>query len=94
MAISFEWDPRKEKSNRRKHGVGFAEATTVFDDPLARIFPDGAHSEHEEREIIVGRSLANRLLIVSLIERVPERIRIISAREATKVEQLDYEEAT
>ncbi len=50
----FEWDPFKEKINRQKHGVSFEEASTVFDDPLAVIFDDEAHSTYEHREIIIG----------------------------------------
>ena len=50
LAISFEWDSRKEKTNRAKHGVGFAEACTVFEDRLAKIFSDSEHSALETRE--------------------------------------------
>ena len=84
----------KELSNRRKHGLSFAEATTVFDDPLAKIVSDDSDSEIENREIIIGHSLTGSLLLVSFTERLPERIRIISARETTRMEQVDYEEAT
>jgi uncharacterized DUF497 family protein len=52
----FEWDPRKAGSNLKKHGVSFAEALTVFSDPVARIFDDPDHSSHERREIIIGYS--------------------------------------
>lgn len=64
MALVFEWDFRKAKANHRKHRVSFDEACTVFDDPLAKIFPDEDHSNREEREIIVGHSLLERLLVV------------------------------
>ena len=47
MALEFEWDPRKERSNLRKHRVGFAEATSAFSGPLARIFPDEDYSSVE-----------------------------------------------
>ncbi len=79
LVIGFEWDPRNEKTNRLKHGAGFAEACTVFDDGLAKIFPDVDHSETETREIIVGQSNARRLLLVSFYELVPGEVRIISA---------------
>jgi uncharacterized DUF497 family protein len=93
LAISFEWDSRKEKANRNKHGVSFAEACTVFDDRLAKIFPDSEHSQHETREILVGHSLTGKLLLVSFTERKPDRVPIINARQATKAEKEDYEEA-
>ena len=59
MPTAFEWNERKDRTNRKKHG--FAEAALVFADPLARIFPDEEHSIHEHREIIIGNSPANRL---------------------------------
>ncbi len=92
MALVFEWDFRKAKANHRKHRVSFDEACTVFDDPLAKIFPDEDHSNREEREIIVGHSLLERLLVVSFTERDTGRIRIVSARAATLRERRDYEE--
>jgi len=92
MPLVFEWDTRKAKSNQRKHQVSFDEACTVFNDKLARIFPDEGHSNGEEREIIVGHSILGRLLLVSFVERLPGRARIISARKATRREQIDYEE--
>lgn len=69
----------------------FDEAETVFDDPLALIFDDEWHSTNEEREIIVGHSDLNRLLLVCFTER-DSAVRIISAREATYKEHRDYEE--
>ncbi len=53
MTLRFKWDGRKAAANRRKHRVGFAEASTVFDDALARIFDDVEHSTDEVREIII-----------------------------------------
>ena len=90
MAIEFTWDPRKAKTNERKHRVGFQEAVTVFVDPLARIHDDPAHSSSERREIIVGHSTQGRLLVVSFTER-GKMVRIISARQATRHERKDYE---
>ena len=92
MSPVFEWDNRKARSNFRKHRVRFTEAASVFSDPLARIFPDEAHSSNEVREIIIGRSAGKHLLLVCFTEPVMDHIRIISARRATKAEQRDYEE--
>ena len=92
MSLVFEWDFRKAKANQRKHKVSFDEACTVFDDALAKIFPDEDHSNGEEREIIVGHSCLERLLLVSFTERATGRIRIVSARMATLRERRDYEE--
>jgi uncharacterized DUF497 family protein len=68
------------------------EASTVFLDTLARIFLDEEHSDEEEREIIIGHSGRNRLLLVCFTEREQEVIRIITARQATRRERKDYEE--
>jgi uncharacterized DUF497 family protein len=76
----------------RKHGVRFSEAITVFRDPLAAIFDDEAHSVQEVREMIVGHSANDRLLVVSFTEREENLVRIISARLATNREREDYEE--
>jgi uncharacterized protein len=92
MPLTFEWDERKDRSNRKKHGVGFSEAALVFINPLARIFPDEDHSAKEQREIIIGHSSATRLLVISFTQPGPDIVRIISARRATKREQQDYEE--
>jgi uncharacterized protein len=89
--MHFEWDRQKATSNLKKHGVNFDEASTVFDDPLAYIFDDKNHSQGENREIIIGHSLLNRLIVVSFAERL-DAVRVISAREATKTERKDYEE--
>lgn len=91
MSIEFEWDPAKAEENSRKHGVTFEEASTVFADSLARIFDDPEHSADESREIIVGYSEQQRLLLVSFTERAP-KVRIISARPATRRERQRHEE--
>jgi uncharacterized protein len=90
MAIEFVWDPKKAAANERKHRVAFQEAVTAFIDPLARIHDDPAHSSREHREIIVGHSLQDRLLVVSFTER-GTTVRIVSARQATRHERKDYE---
>jgi uncharacterized protein len=91
MKMEFEWDQKKAALNHSKHGVSFDEAKTVFDDPLYIDFFDPDHSNHDQRYIIIGESKENRLLIVSYTER-EEKIRLISAREATQKERKDYEE--
>ena len=91
--MQFEWNPEKAESNLKKHEVDFSEAETVFGDALAKIFDDGEHSLDEKREIIIGHSIQNRLLIVSFTERENDTIRIISARLATPKESRDYENA-
>jgi len=79
MSLKFEWDPRKAVSNFSKHGVSFQEALTAFADPLARIFDDEDHSIKEQREIIIGHSAKERLLVVCFTAR-GESVRILSAR--------------
>jgi len=89
--MEFEWDESKATANLKKHGVSFEEAKTVFDNVLAVIFDDEAHSVGEKREIIIGHSLSNRLLLLAFTER-PNAIRIISARPATPSEKRSYEQ--
>jgi uncharacterized protein len=89
--IKFEWDPAKAKANQRKHHVAFKEATTVFRDPMSITFYDPDHSEKEDRFIIVGLSITGRLLMVAHTES-SDQIRIINARELTRVERKAYEE--
>ncbi len=91
MALQFEWDSKKAKLNLVKHGVSFKEALTVFADPLAKIFDDEEHSAGERREILIGHSARNRLLLVCFLAR-RTRVRLISARKATRLERKDYEE--
>ena len=93
MDPRFEWDRRKATVNETKHGVSFEEALTVFSDPLGRIFDDPDHSSAEAREIVVGHSNKQRLLVVSFTER-GNAIRIFSARKTTKRERQDYEKGT
>jgi uncharacterized DUF497 family protein len=94
MPTHFDWDDQKAASNVARHGVSFEAARTVFDNPLAVIFDDEAHSDDEERELIVGHSTDGELLIVVFTERAGGVVRIISARRATKQERRDYEENT
>jgi len=89
--MRFEWDPRKDAANRRKHGIGFREATTVFGDPFATTFPDTDHSASEQRFLTIGVSVGGHLLVVAHTE-TEESTRIISARTAMRGERKFYEE--
>jgi len=91
MSFEFEWDAAKAEDNRKNHGVAFDEALTAFADPLARIFDDPDHSGDEHRDILIGHSTQQRLLVVCFTERAG-KARIISARETTKRERQDYEQ--
>ncbi|PYU90798.1 MAG: hypothetical protein DMG25_16370 [Acidobacteria bacterium] len=90
--LRFEWDERKSTQNRRKHGVSFEEAQTVFFDEQALLVADPGHSEGEERFILLGLSGALRLLVVChCYRREGDFIRLISARRANRQEQQVYE---
>lgn len=88
--MEFEWDPHKADYNLTKHGVDFVEASTVFNDTLSVTYPDPDHSLDEDRYIIIGLSVSNRLLIVAHTDR-NEVTRIISARPVTNRERKLYE---
>ncbi len=88
--MRFTWDPDKERRNKRDHGIGFQEATTVFGDSLAVTVSDPDHSVGEERLVTIGHSSSGQLLVVCHIEQ-GDTIRIISARRATTHERKDYE---
>jgi uncharacterized protein len=94
MPLKVEWDNKKAAANLAKHGVTFEEASTVLGDPLAVIFDDEKHSQDELREIIIGHSCRQRLLLVSFTEREGGMVRIISAPKATRRERSDYERRT
>ena len=89
--MQFEWDPKKAAINLRHHQVSFEEASTALEDELSLTGDDPDHSSVEARQITFGVSSAGRLLVVSHTERA-ERIRIISARPATRAERKLYEE--
>ena len=89
--MQFEWDRKKASANLSKHGVSFEEAATALEDDLSLTGDDPDHSEVEGRLITFGISSAARLLVVSHTER-GDRIRIISARLATRTERELYEE--
>ena len=95
MQYHFEWDPVKNKTNLRKHGISFEEATEIFLDPLQLSMPDHEHSELEERWITLGNIQAHQLHLVvhtfMTYHQYQVTIRIISARPATRHEQKQYE---
>lgn len=91
VALTFEWDGQKEAANRRKHRIGFDEASTVFGDPRSITIPDPAHSQVEDRFILLGESYRGRLLVVVHVQR-GENLRLISARTATPGERRTYEQ--
>jgi uncharacterized DUF497 family protein len=91
--VEYEWDPEKDRANRRKHGVSFAEASTVFLDPRAATLPDDRYAVDEPRFRTTGYTIEDRLLIVAHADR-GDRIRIIAAREVTRGERRQYEERT
>ena len=88
----LEFDSAKAASNRKKHGVSFDEAVTVFNDPLSSTLPDDQHSEDEDRFILVGRSSKQRLLFVVYTE-TDSRVRLIGARLVTAAEREQYEQS-
>ena len=89
--LIFEWDDKKNTSNKHKHGVSFEDAQTVFFDETAIEFDDPDHSIQEERFILLGLSQSLKILVVCHCYRSDEsKIRIISARKATKKEQGVY----
>jgi uncharacterized DUF497 family protein len=88
--VRIEWDDRKDRSNRKKHGISFDEASGVFSDEHARLIPD---KEYDDRFILLGMSRRLRLLVVCHCYRLDDEvIRIISARKANRDEARKYEE--
>jgi len=89
--IEFEWDPRKDRANHKKHGVSFEEAATAFYDEDGVLLDDPEHSDEEDRFVILGLSSALRLLVVVHAYRGADAaIRIISARKAMSSERDFY----
>jgi len=91
--MEFEWNPDKAALNLEKHGVSFQEAATVFNDPLSMTFPDPDHSIGESRYVIIGLSRFGQLLVVAHTDR-ETKVRIISARKATRQERRFYEQGS
>lgn len=92
MPLNFEWDEKKARTNAIKHGVGFEDAATVFSDPLSLTISDPAHSQSEDRFILLGKTHTGKLLVVCHTER-GDNVRIISARRVSRRERKNYEEA-
>ena len=95
MQYNFEWDPVKAKSNIKKHGVSFEEASEIFLDPLQLSLVDSEHSKQEERWVTLGNTKSQKLRLVVhtylTYHQDQVTIRIISARPATSHEQKQYE---
>jgi len=89
--IRFEWDPRKAKSNEKKHGVSFEEAESVFFDEQALLLEDPRPAHEEARCVLLGLSAVLRVLVVVHALRGEDVIRIISARKATRLETQEYQ---
>lgn len=90
--LRIEWDQAKNRSNKRKHGVSFEEAETVFYDDSAILVEDDDPDEPEERFVLLGMSAGLRTLVVCHCYREDDHvIRIISARRADRQERRDYE---
>lgn len=91
--IQFTWDKQKCRANKKKHGIDFEEAVTVFKDENARLIHDPDHSIDEERFILLGLSHKLRLLVVvHCCREEGDLIRLISARKAIGIERKQYEE--
>ena len=95
MRYDFEWDIKKARNNIRKHKVSFERAATIFRDPNLLSIPDEEHSDTEERWITMGLDETGVLFVISHtfsnVGRGVSRIRIISARKATRNETKQYE---
>jgi len=92
--MRFEWDPQKNETNKRRHGISFEEACEVFIDPLHIALLHERFSYFEERWITIGRTSLARLVVAAHLyfdAEGEEIIRILSAREATSNEQKQYE---
>jgi len=91
--VVYEWDSIKAAGNLKKHRITFTEAATVFLDPLALTYQDPDHSEGEQRYVTVGESTRGRVILVAHLDR-GDRIRIISARRATRKEAHEFRETS
>lgn len=86
--VEYEWDERKARSNLEKHGIDFADAASVLEDELALTIPD--EEAAERRFVTIGEDSLRRILVVAFTGR-GARVRIISARKATRLERQQYE---
>ena len=92
VELRFEWNDRKNAENRRRHGVSFEEARTVFFDEHALLLADPDHSASEDRFVLLGLSSALRTLVVCHCYRKGALIRIVSARRAGREEREAYDQ--
>ena len=90
VELRFEWNDRRNAENRRRHGVSFEEARTVFFDEHALLLADPDHSASEDRFVLLGLSSALRTLVVCHCYRNDNVIRIVSARRADREEREQY----
>ncbi|MGH9871018.1 MAG: BrnT family toxin [Pyrinomonadaceae bacterium] len=91
--MQFEWDPKKAKSNLRKHRVSFSEAIMVFSDVFSFTYDDAANSHGEQRYVTLGMSAQSRRGVLVVAHTMQgEKVRLISARKATPRERRAYEE--
>ena len=89
--IRFVWDEKKAWLNKKRHGISFEEAETIFYDENAIEFFDPDHSESEDRFLMLGLSVRLRVLVVCHCMREENTVvRIISARKATRFEEKNY----
>jgi uncharacterized DUF497 family protein len=95
LDYNFDWDPVKEKQNRRKHGLSFRQAATIFRDPGQLTNYDDEHSEGEERWVTIGIDSGGMVRVVvhtyKQLDKDSCEIRIISARDATRYELIEYQ---
>ena len=95
MRFNFEWDPFKAVANEKKHKVSFKHAAEIFLDPFAISIYDNEHSSQEDRWITIGKDRTNIILVAvhtfSQQDTVNFKVRLISARKATKREKKQYE---
>ena len=90
MSLLFEWDRTKASANLKKHKISFEEASSVFGDPMATTIDDPQVRSAEYRFITIGLSMLGQLIVVVHTDR-NDKIRIISARKATRAERSQYE---
>ncbi|WP_078125747.1 BrnT family toxin [Leptospira alexanderi] len=89
----FEWDDKKNSSNLKKHQISFKQASQVFLDKDAIYIPDEDHSENEERWLVLGKIENFTVIVVVFVDKSnkkEEKLRIISARKADKLEEKEY----
>ena len=87
--FEFEWDPAKARRNLRTHGVSFEEAASVVENESSIAQEDVEHSEYEERDRVIGFSDKGRMIVVIVTGR-GAKVRVISARKATRREIEQY----